>query len=167
MRAELLPGLCAMGLASGVLLGGCVQTPAEDGLPGLESIAHGDQAWEERIVVAHYHLSRTDRSDGSAAGGSDSPSSSASWERRHRDFHFALLDGCGSSFLLRFCGQLYDHNIRYRHLSGHVAYPKRDIAEEHNAICDSVLARDADLAAELLIKHYQRTSKFLSDALNG
>ena len=39
-------------------------------------------------------------------------------------------------------------------------------AEEHNAICDSVLARDADLAADLLIKHYRRTSKFLSDELS-
>ena len=67
--------------------------------------------------------------------------------------------------LLKYCDQLYDQNIRYRQLSGAKAYPKRDIAEEHSAICDSVLARDADLAAELLIKHYRHTSRFLGDEL--
>ena len=105
-----------------------------------ESIAHGDTAWEEDVVLAHYHLSRTPRSvDGEP---------NADWESCHRNFHRALIAACGSSILLRFCDQLYDQNVRYRQLSGSKAYPKRDIAEEHNAICDSVLARDADRQME-------------------
>ena len=127
-----------------------------------ESIANGSSAWEERVVLANYRLSRIPRSSDS-----DHFVGNKDWETQHKHFHMTLISECGSSMLLKFCDQLYDQNVRYRQLSGSKAYPKRDIAEEHNAICDSVLARDADLAAELLIKHYQRTSKFLSDDLNG
>ncbi|MEP1209756.1 MAG: GntR family transcriptional regulator [Rhizobiaceae bacterium] len=125
-----------------------------------ESIANGSDAWEERVVLANYRLSRIPRS-----ADSDHFVANKDWEIQHKHFHMTLISECGSSMLLKFCDQLYDQNIRYRQLSGTKAYPKRDIAEEHNAICDSVLARDADLAAELLIKHYRRTSKFLNDDL--
>ena len=73
-----------------------------------------------------------------------------------------LLSACGSSILLRFCGQLYDQNIRYRQLSGASAYPARDIVAEHDAIRDAVLSADADLACKLLIDHYTQTGKFVS-----
>ena len=47
------------------------------------------------------------------------------------------------------------------------AYPSRDVTAEHGAICDAVLARDADLATELLVGHYNRTGNFLKDQLVG
>jgi len=125
-----------------------------------ESIANGSAAWEERVVLANYRLSRIPRS-----ADSDHFIANRDWEIQHKHFHMTLISECGSTMLLKFCDQLYDQNIRYRQLSGTKAYPKRDIAEEHNAICDSVLARDADLAAKLLVSHYQRTSNFLSDDL--
>jgi len=74
-----------------------------------------------------------------------------------------LISACGSSMLLKFCAQLYDQNVRYRQLSGKKAYPTRDITAEHGAICDAALARDGDLAAELLVAHYNRTGNFLKD----
>ncbi|MEP0941505.1 MAG: GntR family transcriptional regulator [Rhizobiaceae bacterium] len=127
-----------------------------------ESIANGSPEWEERVVLANYRLSRMPRSEAS-----DTFVANKEWEAQHKHFHMALISECGSSMLLKFCDQLYDQAIRYRQLSGSKAYPSRDVAEEHNAICDSVLARDADLAAGLLIRHYRRTSKFLSDELRG
>ena len=126
-----------------------------------ESIANGSAEWEERVVLANYRLSRMPRSEVS-----DHFVASKEWEAQHKHFHMTLISECGSSMLLKFCDQLYDQAIRYRQLSGTRAYPARDIAEEHNAICDSVLARDADLAADLLMRHYKRTSKFLSDELS-
>jgi DNA-binding GntR family transcriptional regulator len=119
-----------------------------------ESIAHGDTAWEESIVLAHYHLSRTPRSvDGEP---------NADWESLHRAFHRTLIAACGSSILMRFCDQLYDQNVRYRYLAGRSAYPKRDINREHEKLMQAVLERNSDLAVERLLAHYRLTGQFLS-----
>ena len=126
-----------------------------------ESIANGSQAWEEQVVLANYRLSRIPRSESS-----DHFVANEEWEMAHRHFHLTLISQCGSSLLLKFCEQLYDQNIRYRHISGGKAYPSRDIAEEHSSICDAVLARDADLAANLLVTHYNHTSGYLRDQLD-
>lgn len=120
-----------------------------------ESIARGDTAWEENVVLAHYHLSRAPRSvDGAANAG---------WESCHRNFHRALIAACGSSILLRFCDQLYDQNVRYRYLARRDAYPKRNIAREHEQLMQAVLERNSDLAVERLLTHYRTTGKFLTE----
>ena len=125
-----------------------------------ESIARGSSQWEEKVVLANYRLSRIPRSQ------SDNHFiANDKWEEAHKEFHMTLISECGSSLLLRFCDQLYEQNIRYRQLSGAKAYPERDIAEEHNSICDAVLSRDADLAASLLIDHYNNTSRFVEREL--
>lgn len=125
-----------------------------------ESIANGPAQWEEQVVLANYRLSRIPRSQ------SDKNFvANADWEAAHKVFHQTLISQCGSSILLKFCDQLYDQNVRYRQLSGTKAYPTRDVAEEHNAICDAVLARDADAAARLLVAHYSQTGMFLKNEL--
>ena len=121
-----------------------------------ESITHGDTHWEEQVVLANYRLSRIPRSEAA-----DHFVANTSWEEAHKLFHSTLISACGSSPLLKFCEQLYDQNIRYRQISGNVAYPERDVAEEHNSICDAVLARDADKAVELLIDHYNHTRTYV------
>jgi DNA-binding GntR family transcriptional regulator len=124
-----------------------------------ESIARGDTAWEESIVLAHYHLSRMPRSvDGEP---------NADWESCHRAFHRTLIVACGSSILLRFCDQLYDQNVRYRYLAGRSAYPERDINREHEELMQAVLERDSDLAVERLLAHYRLTGRFLSKQFGG
>ena len=125
-----------------------------------ESIERGGKDWEERVVLAEYHLSRTDRS-----GGQRSFIASEDWEACHKAFHMALLSSCGSSILLGFCEQLYDQNIRYRHVAGKVAYPKRDIAKEHKAIMRAALDRDAASAVSGLTEHYKATGAFLTKGL--
>ena len=125
-----------------------------------ESIARGSSKWEEKVVLANYRLSRIPRSQ------SDNHFiANDKWEDAHKAFHMALISECGSSLLLKFCDQLYEQNIRYRQLSGAKAYPKRNIAEEHNAICDAVLSRDGDLATHLLLDHYNNTSRFVEKEL--
>lgn len=123
-----------------------------------ESIKNGKSGWEEQVVLATYRLSRVPRTEMG-----DHFIANVEWEKRHKHFHMTIISACGSSFLLKFCDQLYDQNVRYRHLSGKNAYPKRDVTAEHGAICDAVLARDADLAANLLISHYDHTGNFLKE----
>lgn len=125
-----------------------------------ESIANGDNVWEEQVVLSAYRLSRVPRSEDD-----DHFVANAEWEVRHKHFHMTLISACGSSMMRKFCDQLYDQNVRYRQLSGTRAYPLRDVAAEHGAIRDAALARDADLAAELLVAHYTATGKFLRDQL--
>ncbi len=127
-----------------------------------ESILAGSSNWEERVVLANYRLSRIPRSQSS-----DKFVSNDEWEDAHKQFHMTLISECGSSMLLKFCDQLYDQNVRYRQLSGAVAYPERNIAEEHNAICDAVLSRDETLACRLLVNHYNQTSTFVRDEFLG
>lgn len=125
-----------------------------------ESIAHGDKAWEERVVLAEYHLSRTERSTSRNAF-----IANQEWERCHKAFHMALISASGSSILLNFCDQLYDQNIRYRHVAGKVAYPKRNIAREHRAIMQAALDRDVEAAVATLLDHYRATGSYLTKAL--
>ena len=125
-----------------------------------ESIEHGDAQWEENIVLANHRLNRTPRSidDHNYVANSD-------WEPKHKQFHMALLSACGSSILLKFCGQLYDQNIRYRNISGTVAYSKRNTIDEHKHIVKLALERNADEAVKALVNHYTRTGQFLSKQL--
>jgi len=127
-----------------------------------ESIAKGSQHWEEQVVLANYRLSRIPRSESS-----DHFVANAEWEDAHKQFHMTLIAECGSSLLMKFCNQLYDQNIRYRQLSGAKAYPSRNVAEEHSSICDAVLARDADRAANLLVSHYNNTGSFVDRELEN
>lgn len=127
-----------------------------------QSIENGDAQWEEQIILAAHRLSRVPRSQGG-----DHFVANLEWERHHKNLHMALIAACGSSILLKVCNHLFDQNTRYRHLAAPSAYPERDINAEHGAICDAVLARDADLAVKLLAEHYRRTSSFLKGAIHA
>lgn len=125
-----------------------------------ESIQNGDKAWEESIVLAAYWTSHTPRS-----AAFDRLVENDVWETHHKAFHQALLAGCGSLLLARFCDQMYDLNIRYRRLAGPGKAEKRDINAEHAAIMEATLAREADRAVGLLLDHYRRTGSRLARAL--
>jgi len=121
-----------------------------------ESIKTASAEWEDNLVLLHHRLKRAPRDDGSY---------DVDWETQHKRFHMALLSGCGSSILLKFCDQLYDQNIRYRNLSRPVAAPVRDISHEHEAILNHVLDRDADAAVAGLLGHYRKTGGYLAEQL--
>lgn len=121
------------------------------------SIARGDDAWEERLVLSYHRFARTHRMMPPEAG---RERVSDEWEPRHRDFHLALLDACGSRWLLGFCSTMMDHAVRYRNVSMNTqaSQLRRDGAKnEHEAILHAALERDADLACSLLEQHYRAT----------
>ena len=119
-----------------------------------ESIKNADDAYDERIVLTVYRLSRIGANqDGSHA--------STAQQDLHREFHQALLVNCNSSILLGYCAQLHEQTLRYRNLSGAVDYQAGNEGHEHKAIRDAILDRDADKAVDLLNSHYRLTADTL------
>ena len=107
------------------------------------------------MLLAHHRLARIPR---------DRPATLPEWETRHREFHAALLAGCRSGRLRLYCEQLFTMCDRYRRLS-RATTEKRDVAGEHAAIVQAVLARAADQAVALLDAHVHRTDELVRVAL--
>jgi DNA-binding GntR family transcriptional regulator len=121
-----------------------------------KSIERGDVHWEADVMSAHYKLFQfhKDLDDHLLAGNTE-------YEKLHTAFHLQLLSACGSQWLLRFITTLIEHGTRYRQIGLHLLpakQPERNIAQEHKAIMEASLARDADLASALLKAHYRRTA---------
>ncbi len=123
-----------------------------------QSIAAATTEWEEAIVLSHHRLSRAQRVRPHAGF-----LPSIDWEVLHRRYHMDLIANCPSPTLLRFCGQLYDLNIRYRYIAAASAYPSRNVENEHKEIMDAVISLDTDRAVSLLTQHYTKTGSFLED----
>lgn len=129
-----------------------------------ESMKHGDDAWEEELVVSCHRLTRTQRRLPENAG----RELSEKWEERHKEFHMLLLDRCGSAWLLGFCSTLMDQAVRYRNLSMNTnpSQKRREgAAAEHQAILDAVLDQDAERACDCLAEHYRITLDGLKNML--
>lgn len=127
-----------------------------------EAIANGDQEWEDGVILAYHRLARTER----LREGTNSVSVNADWEARHHEFHLALLSACGSSWMIQFCRTMMDQAVRYRNLSVNFTIQRRgDALAEHEEIMTASLDRDADLAADILAKHYAKTLDGLKERL--
>jgi len=120
-------------------------------------IQNADEHWEARILAAYHALSR--KSQPYRNGAMD-----PEWESRHRVFHFALVSGCGSDWLLRFRSILYDQWDRYRRLSIRYAPNDRDFMREHRELMEAALERDADAAAYLMNRHITMSTRMLLEA---
>ena len=118
-----------------------------------ESIRLGDESWEEQVVLAYYRLARAPRPTDE-----ESFNANTTWEAFHRQYHLALISACNSSLLLDYCAQLQEKTLRYRNLTAVVAYRERHENDEHQAIRDAVLDRDADRAVESLTAHFNVTA---------
>jgi GntR family carbon starvation induced transcriptional regulator len=117
-------------------------------------VKNGDKAWEERVVLAHYHLSKTPpfTSDGSV---------NERYPACHREFHMSILAPCGSRWLLELSEKLFDLTLRHQNLAlrGDVV-GSRDVASEHNELVKAVLGRDAAKSIRLLNEHVRKTGHF-------
>jgi DNA-binding GntR family transcriptional regulator len=126
------------------------------------AIASGDAAWEEALIVAHHRLMRAPRATAPGDG-----QRSPAWEEAHRDFHTALIAGCGSRRMLEQCETLFDAAERYRHVARIAAANQRDDADEHMMIMEATLRRDPGTAVALLIQHLQRTEALVRAVLGA
>ena len=119
------------------------------------SIANGDVEWESRVIAAHHVLARTPRHPPD-----NSLQTTDEWVLVHEAFHAELFSGCTNARLISFTRALAEEAALYRRWS--VPFETdRDVAGEHAAIVDAVIARDADLASERLCSHIALTARLL------
>lgn len=116
-----------------------------------QSIAAATQSWEENVVLSNHRMAR--------ARANKAPD----FEQLHKAFHMALLANAPSQILLKFCGQLYDLNIRYRYLAAKtIGHRNRDVGDEHDQIMKAAIEGDADKASRRLLRHYRKTGSYLT-----
>lgn len=118
------------------------------------SMRRGGLSWESELVAAHYRLARTPMTT------PESPPEALSeeWMSAHSAFHLATMSGCGSDRLMEIAGRLSESAAIYRYRARMYDLGKRDVAAEHQAIFDAVVARDVELACRLHTEHLQRTA---------
>jgi DNA-binding GntR family transcriptional regulator len=119
------------------------------------AVERGDLQWETGILSAHHRLDRTPvtRDDGTV---------SEDWATSHRDFHQALLTGCGNRRLESVVNSLRDSSELYRRWYWVLADDhQRDLAAEHRQLKEFALARDAGQAIEVLTEHIDRAPSLL------
>jgi DNA-binding GntR family transcriptional regulator len=121
-----------------------------------QAIAKGDITWEANLVAAHHRLAVTPTYFEDGTGNTD-------WMAAHGAFHAALAAAAGSPILERLRRQLYDASELYRYWVGNLPHhPTRPhVGDEHKAIFDAALARDADLAVDLMAQHLETTARHL------
>jgi hypothetical protein len=77
-------------------------------------------------------------------------------------YHLALLSACRSRWLLTFARIRREWTARYRQRSlQSMDSTKRDVAREHQAIGEAVLARDAERACALLSEPFATTTRLV------
>ncbi len=126
------------------------------------SINNGDDDWEVAVISTFHALDlqvcrmeqRTDEPESESV---------TALERRHKDFHRALIAACRSRRLISLADQLYTETERYRlpSLAGKNPATSRDIPQEHREIMETALARRSDEAAHLLAAHFRRTAELI------
>lgn len=110
------------------------------------SFAAGDLDWEGRVVGAHHKLAVMERR--LLAG---EKADTALWKRCDREFHQALIEACGNSVLLETFAAAYDRYLRYQMVA--VVFRGAVAADQHAALLDCALTRDAARAGRVLEEH--------------
>jgi len=124
------------------------------------AIERGDDEWEADIVACAHKMNKF-----SASIESDPQE----WERRHQAFHSAIANGCQSPTLLHVRRALYEKASRYRNLwlSNNMANPEtyEENHNQHNALIEALLTRDAPTAKQLISEHLLSPSRLLIDTV--
>ncbi|NUT38390.1 MAG: GntR family transcriptional regulator [Thermoactinospora sp.] len=121
------------------------------------SVERGDVDWEARVRAAHHRLARTP-----THVPEEGEYYSDAWAEAHRVFHRTLLEGCGNPVLLETFDRMWTASELARRFSAYRA-PGRDGIGEHRRLEEAALARDADTAAEVLVRHLTLTVAGLTD----
>lgn len=112
------------------------------------SFAAADLDWEGMVVAAHHKLSSLERRllAGELADASQ-------WKRYDREFHHALIAACGSATLVETYATAYDRFLRYQMVA--VVFRGAVAAEQHAALLDCAMRRDAARAQSILRAHVE------------
>ena len=120
------------------------------------AIDQGDDEWEAGILAAAHKMHKF-----SSAMEADPQE----WERRHHEFHSAIVAGCDSPTLLGVRRSLYEKASRYRNLWLTDNMQQTDFFDanrkEHDQLTEALLKRDRDTACQLIEHHLLSPSKAL------
>lgn len=122
-----------------------------------DAMARHNPVWESEVLAAAHRLA-------SIPAGTPYAKTvlNPEWERAHSAFHEALVSGCPSAWIRRFCAVLRDQTARYRALSmGAPHSDERDVDAEHTAIVQAIIERDADEVCRLLSAHFAHTAELV------
>lgn len=130
-------------------------------LVGL-AIARGGDEWEAEILARSHMLNKLSASKASEGMLEE-------WDQRHQAFHTAIVNGCGSQYLLQMRERLFDLAARYRFiwlretvLSVEMLEDKHD---QHQELVEAILARDASLASERMRQHLLTPISIIQQAM--
>jgi DNA-binding GntR family transcriptional regulator len=112
------------------------------------SFERGDLEWEGLVVGAHHKLARLEAE--MIAGGRDR---TALWKHYDKGFHQALIAACGSAALIEAFAGIFDRYLRYQIVA--MVFRGKVAAEEHRALKDAALAREAGQAKAILRQHIE------------
>ncbi len=110
------------------------------------SIAQGDLEWEASVVAAHYKLSVVERNLIS-----DKWDDVDQWVSCDWGFHHAMIAASDRPVLMKTHSSIFDRFARYHMLVRD--FRGQAVAEDHTALRDFVIARNADAAVDLLTQH--------------
>lgn len=111
-----------------------------------DAIANSTSASEGEILAALHRLEGIPRNaDGTSA---------AEWYDEHRRFHAALVGASTSRWMSRFRATLHDQFERYCRISMVIRHStKAKDRHSHRALAEAMLARDAELACDIMHDH--------------
>jgi DNA-binding GntR family transcriptional regulator len=124
------------------------------------SIAAGDLGWEGEVVGALHRYEVTVRR------AADDTSRADELGRAHEDLHASLVAGSASAHLQSIRDELFAAAELYRRWTRYRRDVQRDVIAEHRRIAEACLARDADLAVDLMAEHIQRTADLVEAHLD-
>ncbi len=113
------------------------------------SFEQGDLEWEGRVVSAHHKLASIERL---LLGGQSKQTTE--WVRYDFEFHNALISACGSKALLDLHAAIFDRFLRYHMLAA--SFRGAGVVDDHRALFELALARNAEGALAMLASHVNR-----------
>lgn len=125
------------------------------------SIRLGNLEWEGNIKSIWHQLKHTPtRSE------TNPMAFNPRWSKLHAAFHDSLISACDSAWRLKLRDQMFTQAERYRRMLMPYTKIERNPYQEHKSIAEAVLARETDLACDLLAQHLNKTADILlsSDA---
>lgn len=122
------------------------------------AVERGGVTWESEVLAAHHRLI----SQPIFLPGQPKTRNNE-WASAHIAFHYKLIEACDNQVLLEVCQRLSGAAELYRAWSGGGGEVHRDIAAEHAAILEAVLAHDVGLTGALFEAHVDRTAAILLD----
>ena len=124
-----------------------------------EAMRLGDDEWEADVARAIHLLSKATKvENGRLDYGPE-------WEARHRAFHLAMVEGCGSPRLIQIWSGLFDQGVRYRRIAQMLDLYHGDSPAEHIELAELVIARDPR-ALDRVDSHVGVSARLISETLD-